>query len=50
MATISNNKIPDNNISTIATLTLIPEIYPEEAVGTTAEAAKVLIGSIMDTD
>lgn len=44
---ISNNAIPDNNTSMTTTLSPIHETYPEEAVGTTAEAANVLIGSII---
>lgn len=47
---ISKNAIPDNNTIKMMTLSPIPETYPEEAVGTTAEVVKVLIGGIIDTD
>lgn len=50
MAIISNNAIPDKNMSTMMTLSLISEIYFKEAVETTAEAVKVLIGGMMDID
>lgn len=49
-AMISNNTIPDKNTRAIITLPPISENYPEGAVGTTAEAVKLLIDGIMDTD
>ena len=48
-AMIFNNVIPVKNTSTKTILSLIPETYPEEAIGTTTEAAKVTIDGIMNT-
>ena len=39
-AKISNNEIPDKNTSTMIIISLIPETYPEEGVGTTKKSSK----------